>query len=242
MLALAGRGGSISPRAIGFSLASQLGELEAGGQRWPVVGLAARRAADLEALEAAVGWLSAHGRRVLVNARVRLSASLVAALTEIGATVQLELASVHNRVQQALLGEEALPVVRLLLHAQELRARGVAVGVRLGPLTVGWHEQIEPVRPLLRHIAAADLRCVSVWSRALRPQEKQALFGDGHPPEAEWLTPQLRQRMLEATVVREAAAAGLAVDPCGCSAACHLAAPLPAYVPVAAPELFPCAS
>ena len=76
--------------------------------------------------------------------------------------VELELAHHKPALQHALLGEQADTVQALLLQAQHLETLEIPVVARLGPVMPGIHDQANGFTPLLRNLAGADLRHVSV--------------------------------------------------------------------------------
>lgn len=228
-----------------FGWGSQLAEWESTGGPVPVVHIHLRGPVDAAELADGLRWLGERGRRVVVRTRVVLGAAVVEALADTAAVVALELASRSPGVQRALLGDGTVPVVRLLLHAQHLKARGIPVAAVLGPIVEGWHEHLEPVRPLIRHVLAADLKDASVvvapsperYGEGLRP------FGWAAPlPAVSRIDDRTRHRLLGASVRREAESLGLRVDACGCASFCHLSVAARPYVAIGGSELFPRAS
>jgi hypothetical protein len=222
-----------------------------------VVRLGRREHAD--AAVQVVRWVAAHGRRPVLRTAVTLPRTCVEAARDVRATVLLEVADARPEVARALLGPEASPVAALLLQAQHLRALGIPTGVQLGPVLPGVHEP-QRLLPLLRHVAAADLRHLHVTvgqlgrgrraalAPLLGPQELGGLHRafelhpdelDDAPPGAVWRLRAPVHAGLRHAVVRTAAECGLTTDACGCATLCHLEGRRRA-VPVAVqgPDLF----
>lgn len=149
-----------------LALASQLAERESEGRLATEVVVALRCPEDAAWAARVVPWLAAHGRRIWVRTAVRLPGDLVTVLDEADARVELELAHPNPAVQRALLGDEVDAVASLLLQAQHLRALGIPVRARLGPLLPGLHEpgvgsRARDLDALLDHVHAASIRDVT---------------------------------------------------------------------------------
>jgi hypothetical protein len=245
-------GGAASPPgdrdAPELGLASLLGEAEAAGLRPTTVTLRLTRREDLTWARPALRWLHAHGRRVLLRSAIALPRGFADEALAHGLTLVLELAHHRPELQRALLGPSADSAATLLLHAQHLAWRGVGVGVHLGPLIAGLHDQPAQLTPLLHHIRAADLwqvhlsvgRLTSARAEALRQALDPGLalairrtYGDREQ------LPRLAHTALHDGTGRLVRERGLRIDACGCPSFCQLdSGARPPYVPVLASDLF----
>lgn len=239
--------------SVELGLASLIGEHEAGGEAVTTVTLRLVRGEDAFWALAALRWLAAHGRRVMLRTARVMPKALVLAARDCGATVLLEMAHHKLEVQRALLGPDADAAPALLLQAQHLRRLGVGVAVHLGPLVAGLHDRPGQIDPLVRHIAAADIHDVHLSVGRLLPARALALVGAlgvdaGFEVTRRYAatssTGSWKLSALAADSLREAVRAvvlgqGLVVDGCGCPTHCHLdLAQRRAYVAVRGPELF----
>ncbi len=169
-----------------LALASKLAERESEGRFATEVVLALRSPEDAAWAAAVAPWLAAHGRQVWVRTAVRLPGDLVRALDQADGRVELELAHPNPAVQRALLGDDVDPVASLLLQAQHLRALGIPVRARLGPLLPGLHEtgvgsRARDLDALLDHVHAASIRDVTPVVGALDGQ-RLARLASAVPP------------------------------------------------------------
>lgn len=236
-----------------LALAALIAEHEAGGEAVTTVTLRLARSEDAFWAQAALRWLTAHGRRAILRTARVMPKALVLAARDCGATVLLEMAHHKLEVQRALLGAEADAAPALLLQAQHLRRLGVGVAVHLGPLVAGLHDRPGQIDPLVRHIAAADIHDVHLSVGRLAPARAQELiaalgveggFEVSRRYAATSSTGSWRLSALAAESLREAVRGvvvgqGLVVDGCGCANHCHLdLAERRAYVSVQGPELF----
>jgi hypothetical protein len=242
---------------VELALASLLGEREANGEQATTVVLRLHGRDDAAWVANAMPWLLERGRRVVLRTPTVLPRSLAAAARERGVTVFLEIASADPEIQRALLGDGADSAASLLLHAQHLRTLGVERSVLLGPLLPVLHDP-SSLQPLLRHIAAADIRdarlCVGrlsaarlqalerviPWAKASAIARAFAVAGAGDRLAANAVR---LQRHTETTlyhaVRRVAEATGIRIDHCGCPVHCHLAQPKPhPYRPLLTSDLF----
>ena len=151
---------------VELALATLLAEREAMGVRDQFVTVSVRRREDTSWASRVCRWLSQHGRQPIGRLRCTPSSELVRALEVSGAVVVMALSHVTPQVQRGLLGPGASTVGELLLSAQGLRARGIPVVARLGPLLPGLHgsvpEGVAAFRSLLSHVRVADVREVEV--------------------------------------------------------------------------------
>jgi len=232
-----------------LSLAGLLGEAEAAGLRPATVTLRITSREDLSWARPALRWLHAHGRRVLLRSGIALPRGFADEAWALGLTLVLEIAHHRPELQRALLGPSADPAATLLLHAQHLVQRGIGVGVHLGPLIAGLHDQPAQLTPLLHHIRAADLSQIHLSVGRLSPARAEALrraldagvflairraYSDREQ------LPRLAHTALHEGIKRLVREQGLRIDPCGCASFCQLdGGARPAYVPVLASELFP---
>lgn len=254
-----------APRAsevgdVELALASLLSEREASGASESTVALRMAHRDDARWIPSAMAWLAARGRRVVVRTRVALPKPVVERARELGASVMLELAARRPDLQSALLGPQAESAARLLLAAQHLRSSDVQTAVVVGPVLAVLHDRIDALGPMFQHIAAADLRDVHLSLGRLRADRLEALqailpwsdvsaigraYGAPHgDPSAIPATgarlPERDANMLFHSARRQAEAAGLRVDECGCSALCHVGAAKPRpFLARLTPELFP---
>jgi hypothetical protein len=250
---LLGSRASAAHGSVELGLASLIAEHEAAGEPVTTVSLRLARSEDAFWAQAALRWLSAHGRRVILRTARVLPKPLVLAARDCGATVVLEMAHSKLEVQRALLGAEADAAPALLLQAQHLRRLGVAVAVQLGPLVAGLHDRPGAIDGLVRHIAAADIHDVHLGVARLTPERLRGLLAALDVEGAFEVqrrygvttsTGSWRLSALAANNLREGARSvvqgeGLVVDGCGCGAHCHLdVADRRAYVAVQGPELF----
>lgn len=250
---LLGSRASAAQGGVELGLASLLAEHEAAGEAVTTVSLRLARSEDAFWAQAALRWLTAHGRRVVLRTSRVLPRPLVLAARDCGATVVLEMAHSKLEVQRALLGAEADAAPALLLQAQHLRRLGVGVAVQLGPLVAGLHDRPGQIDGLVRHIAAADIHDVHLGVARLTPERLQGLlaaldvegaFAVQRRYGVTTSTGSWRLSALAANNLREGARSvvqseGLVVDGCGCGAHCHLdVADRRAYVAVQGPELF----
>lgn len=250
---LGSRSAGSASDSLELGLAGLLAEHEAGGEAVTTVTLRLVRAADAFWALAALRWLTAHGRRVLLRTAKVLPKVLVLAARDCGATVVLEMAHGRLEVQRALLGSEADAAPALLLQAQHLRRLGIGVAVQMGPLVAGLHDRPGQIDGLVRHIAAADIHDVHLGVARLTPERLQALLAALEPEAALEVqrrygvttsTGSWRLSALAANTLREGARSlvvseGLVVDGCGCGAHCHLdLTERRQYVSVQGPELF----
>lgn len=247
------RSAGLASDSLELGLAGLIAEHEAGGEAVTTVSLRLVRAEDAFWAQAALRWLTAHGRRVLLRTARVLPKGLVLAARDCGATVVLEMAHSRLEVQRALLGPEADAAPALLLQAQHLRRLGIGVAVQLGPLVAGLHDRPGQIDGLVRHIAAADIHDVHLGVARLTPDRLKALLAALDAEGAFEVqrrygvttsTGSWRLSALAANTLREGArsvvhAEGLIVDGCGCAAHCHLdLADRRKYVSVQGPELF----
>lgn len=250
---------TVSVGEVELALASRLGEREASGEQADTVVLRLHSRDDAGWIGVAMPWLIERGRRVVLRTPAVLPRSLAAAARDRGVTVFLEIASSDANVQRALHGRGADPVPSLLLHAQHLRTLGVEPSAFIGPLLPVLHDRPAHIEPLLRHVAAADLRDARLSVGRLVPSRLRALEDAlpwaqvaaiarafGATSEGESLLPAQGARLdrhtehtLHDTVRRVAEDVGLRIDHCGCPAHCHLARPKPhPYRPLLTPDLF----
>lgn len=261
---LGSRAGAPVPSASPeLALAGLLGEFEARGERVTVVTLRLARREDASWAEPALRWLTAHGRRVILRSPATLARSLVLRAKDCQASVAYEIAHQKVEIQRALLGAEAEAAPALLLQAQYLRRLGVPVSVHLGPLLAGLHDRPfgPDFEPLLRHIAAAELRDLHFVPGRLTPARIQALstvldadtmtsvlrrYGvppaaqsrDAAPTSTGWrLTAQATGALVEG-LKGLAERHGMRLDACGCTAHCHRDEQRREVVPVQGPGLF----
>lgn len=245
--------------AIELALASRLGEREASGEQADTIVLRLHGRDDAGWVGVAMPWLIERGRRVVLRTPAVLPRSLSTAARDRGVTVFLEIASSDADIQRALLGRAADPVPSLLLHAQHLRTLGVEPSAFVGPLLPVLHDRPENLEPLLRHIAAADIRDVRLSIGRLAPSRLRALKealpwaevsavarAFGATVEGDAMLPANGTRLdrntelaLLHTARRVAEHVGLRVDHCGCPAHCHLARAKPhPFRPLLTPDLF----
>jgi hypothetical protein len=236
-----------------------LGEREAAGEQADTLVLRLHSRDDAGWVGVAMPWLIERGRRVVLRTPAVLPRSLAAAARDRGVTVFLELASGDAEIQHALHGRGADSVPSLLLHAQHLRTLGVEPSAFVGPLLPVLHDRPALLEPLLRHVAAADLRDVRLSVGRLSPTRLRALQealpwaqvaaiarAYGATVESGVLLPAHGARLdrhteiaLEHTARRVAEQVGLRIDHCGCPAHCHLARPKPfPFRPLLTPDLF----
>ncbi len=239
-----GSGEFVAPEQVRLALAAVLSEREAQGRRDEVVVLrvpsAASSPSDASWIGEAISWLGSLGRRAVVRTARVLPRSVVVAAREGRASVVLQLASRDEGVQRALLGPKSDAASRLLLQAQHLRALDVPVSVLLAPLLPTLHTG-GALEGLCRHVAAADLRDVSLalgrWSDVRQaaladvlPGSRVAaiarafgVFDAGVPGGASVPLAHRDAVALHHQARRIAIAAGLQVDECGCAANCRAA-------------------
>jgi hypothetical protein len=252
-LLLGARSSGSTSDSLELGLAGLIAEHEASGEPVTTVTLRLVRSEDAFWAQAALRWLSAHGRRVVLRTAKVLPKPLVMAARDCGATVVLEMAHSRLEVQRALLSPEADAAPALLLQAQHLRRLGIGVAVQLGPLVAGLHDRPGQIDGLVRHIAAADIHDVHLGVARLTPDRQQALLAVLDAEGAFEVqrrygvttsTGSWRLSALAANTLREGARStvqseGLVVDGCGCGAHCHLdLTERRAYVAVQGPELF----
>ncbi len=242
---------------IELALASRLGEREAAGEQADTVVLRLHSRDDAGWVGVAMPWLVERGRRVVLRTPAVLPRSLAAAARDRGGTVFLEIASSDADVQRALHGRGADPVPSLLLHAQHLRALGVEPSAFIGPLLPMLHDRPTNIEPLLRHVAAADLRDARLSVGSLSPTRVRALqevlpwaqvaaIARAYGATMETLLPphgtrldRLTEQTLYHGVRRIAEDVGIRIDHCGCPAHCHLARAKPfPFRPLLTPSLF----
>ncbi len=160
------RRASSSAREVDLALATLLAEREMTGVRDRFVTTAVRSRADFDWVARAMRWLSDHGRQPIARLRVPPDAALVRALREVGAIAVIEVASTQVALQKLLLGSTTAPMGELLLSAQHLRAAGLPVVARLGPLLPGVHGSCgrgtRAFQSLLSHLKVADVRDVEI--------------------------------------------------------------------------------
>jgi hypothetical protein len=165
----------------GLALAGWVAAHEDAADPAATLVLHVRRAEDAasDRLIPAFDWLRAHGRAAVLRTRAVLPRDVVSALDTFGVAVELEVAHRDPDVQRALLGASAAPAASLLLFAQHLRARGVPVHVRLGPLVPGLHDADGPegITSLGRHLVAADLLDVELGLARMDARRLRALQG-----------------------------------------------------------------
>ena len=151
---------------VELALASLIAERETSGVRDRFVTLCARVRDDFSWVARACRWLSDHGRQPIVRLRVPPDDEVMAAFKASGAIAVIELAHVQTTIQRLLLGPGCAPVGELLLAAQRLRAAGVPVVARVGPLLPGVHggcpEGTRAFLSLLSHLRVADVQDVEV--------------------------------------------------------------------------------
>ena len=154
------------PREVDLALATLLAEREMTGLRDRFVTAAVRSREDFDWVSRAVRWLSDHGRQPIARLRVAPDATMVRALRDVGAIAVVEVASTQSPIQRLFLGENSAPMGELLLSAQHLRAAGLPVVARLGPLLPGVHGSCgrgsQAFRSLLSHLKVADVRDVEI--------------------------------------------------------------------------------
>lgn len=244
-----------------LALAGVLGEFEARGEQVTVVTLRLVRREDATWAEAALRWLVAHGRRVILRTPATLARSLVLRAKDCGAAVVFEIAHQKLEVQRALLGADADAAPALLLQAQYLRRLGVAVSIHLGPLLGGLHDRPGQFEPLLRHIAAAGLRDLHLSVGRLTPARLHALAGvvdgetqaelvrrygvdpadasrDGTRTSTGWRLTARAHDALHEGLRGLAIGQAMRIDACGCTAHCHLDDRAREVVAVQGPGLF----
>lgn len=234
--------GAFAPGSAERALAALLREREAQGHRDGTVLFELHGPGDLHWVAEAISWLRRYGRQVVLRTHRVLPRPVVEAAREAGARVLLRIASFDPVIGEALLGPTADPAARLLLGAQHLRARDIAVGVLVAPLMPVVHRDDE-LEGLCRHIAAADLRHVSFAIGGWSPARHRALtavlpFGaatglarafeifdvDTAEPSRQVRLGLRAASLLQQQARRIAEDAGLTVQGCGCEAQCHLSA------------------
>ncbi|MGB1698437.1 MAG: hypothetical protein ACPHRO_00700 [Nannocystaceae bacterium] len=154
------------PREVDLALATLLAEREMTGLRDRFVTVAVRTREDFGWVGRAIRWLSDHGRQPIARLRVPPDANLVRTLRDVGAIAVVEVVNTNVEIQRLLLGPSCAPMGELLLAAQHLRAAGLPVVARLGPLLPGIHGSCgrgtHAFRSLLSHLKVADIRDVEI--------------------------------------------------------------------------------
>lgn len=168
-----------SAREVDLALATLVAEREMTGLRDRFVTAAVRSRDDFDWVARAMRWLSDHGRQPIARLRVPPDSKFVRVLRDVGAIAVVEVASTQSAVQKLLLAQASAPTGELLLAAQHLRAAGLPVVARLGPLLPGVHGScrrgMQAFRSLLSHIKVADIRDVEIVFGHLEQERLVAL-------------------------------------------------------------------
>lgn len=222
-------------------LASLLSEYEAKNTQVTNVTLCVKSAEDATWVEPALHWLSFHQRAVLLRSSVVIPRSLMEPISASQAVVVFESAHHRLELQRALLGPGADGAAAMLLQAQHLSQRKIAVAINLGPLLPAIHDRPEQMRPLLQHIAAAAIEDVHLSFGRLTPARLQALAqvlsreklqdlqrvfsvdqGSVETTSGSWRLSRIAHYAFFEHMKALVHEHGLRMDHCGCAAFCHL--------------------